>query len=86
MVVPTSVKLLYGVTCLSTTNCFAVGRTGTSDYNGHGVVLHTTNGSTWTPMSLPGGSTALLAITCSPTRCTAVGTNSSEEAVVLTYS
>jgi hypothetical protein len=86
MTTPSSVSKLYAVTCLTSNDCFAVGRTGTTDEDGHGVVLNSTNATSFSSMTLPAGSSALLGISCvSLTHCTAVGENKLSEDVVLTF-
>lgn len=86
MTVPVGSRTLYAVSCLDPAHCFAVGTTGTTDTNGHGVVLRTTNGSTRSTMSVAASVTALKAITCRTVSwCSAVGTNASMDAVALTY-
>jgi hypothetical protein len=86
MLIPGGTRTIYAVTCLSSVTCFAAGTTGTTDTNGHGVVLRTTNGATWGSMAVAASVTVLKGITCvSTTRCTAVGGNASSDAVALTY-
>src|SRR5207302_64415 len=83
-------SVLYGVSCISTTLCTAVG----SYVNSSGVTVPLAehwNGSSWAiePSSIPAGAKAssLLGVACVPsTQCTAVGsyTNSAAVTLVLT--
>jgi hypothetical protein len=85
MAVPPVARTMYGVTCLTPVECYAVGRTGSTDANGHGLVLRTTNGHDWTVSLNSTHSSVLRSIAClSPAWCTAVGGDKSSNAVIFT--
>jgi hypothetical protein len=69
-------SLLYGVSCTSTTSCFAVGSYGNA-WPPDRTLVESWNGSTWTvvPSPTPGGSySSLDGVSCtSTTNCFAVG-------------
>ena len=77
-VAPAPARELYGVSCVSSKNCVAVG-TDQNAYDGRGGPLtQTWNGKTWktSPMKLPKGAIAgqLFSVSCaSATACVAVG-------------
>lgn len=74
---PRTIALFNGVACSSSTSCVAVGNTETeTDPTGEAFV-DTGSGASWTAAipPMPAGATegVLDAVTCSPTRCEAVG-------------
>jgi hypothetical protein len=85
MSVPPIARTLYGVTCLSPVECYAVGRTGSTDTNGHALVLRTTDGHTWTVSLNSAHGSVLQGIAClSASWCTVVGGDKSSHAVIFT--
>ena len=73
-VVPRGVFALNGVTCLSATQCLAVGQSADSTL-GHGVVLSTLNaGQRWRALAPPTNSNSLMSIACLSSRvCVVTG-------------
>ena len=74
---PNANNILYGVTCASTTDCWAVGTYG-AGANGLNTLAELWNGASWTVVSTPNPSTTysniLKSVTCfSSTECWAVG-------------
>jgi hypothetical protein len=83
--VPATVRTLYGVDCWSSYKCRAVGRTGTTDTNGHGVVVSLTGTSNWLTTYSAAKASVLEGIWCkSASWCTAVGGASDSSAVAYT--
>lgn len=85
-VVATHVRYLFGISCVLSSDCVAVGATT----SGKGVALRSTDGGLhWTQMSVPSSVSTLYGVTClSATECFAVGrtgsTDQNGKGVVLT--
>jgi hypothetical protein len=72
---------LSGVSCLSATNCWAVGQRSSPH---EGSLLEHYSGHAWTAVSTPASQGALTAVTCAPSngQCWAVGLSSTFKSVV----
>ena len=69
--------LTFGLSCISATECTAVG--------GSSTILKTTDGTTWSPQVPPSGLNSLASVSCtSSTVCVAVGVDAGSPAAVAT--
>ena len=77
---PRKTPRLWGVTCVSTRSCVAVGERGDTLTSADG-------GTTWRGTVAPGDDEALQSVSCgSPSHCVAVGQGSSNDGVIATTS
>jgi photosystem II stability/assembly factor-like uncharacterized protein len=81
-----SVASFEGVSCLSVSNCFAVGDSESQSAGATGVIYTTGNGGgTWTPEAVSTTDAGLKAVSCVPSTsvCVAVGNQGSDQSLIV---
>jgi hypothetical protein len=75
------IRVITGVTCSTSSNCFAVGSQG---FTGDAEILASSDGgATWSSQTVPTGTSDLSAVACaSPTDCIAVGETATGNALI----
>ncbi len=85
--IPRGSDLLWDISCVSRTHCWAVGRTGETSSD-HGVIVATSDsGAHWRSQTPPPGTLTMDGISCSDARhCTSIGFRHDLSSVIVTTS